>query len=254
MINYYYIFGIKSIKINDLAKFNIICFKYDLIFNLLKEINIDHMFEKSTLIWDIKETKYYLVFLIEQKSINKTIHSCEYFNYFIKKDHIENFKVSKIEKNNLKNHLISKIFDNYILSSKIERDEERLDYYWGKYLFLFYNKDIEYKPNFDKIVDYSKDKGHLLHYIEKIKDEYTIIFSIRHKVKNNNQYYYKLYTAKSVDLINFYNTKEIMVENNITETKWYCYPDVFKKDGEYFILLNQDDFGKTKKTLIGKIL
>ena len=57
----------------------------------------------------------------------------------------------------------------------------------------------------------------------------------------------------SLDLINFYNTKEIKVKNNLSSSKWYCYPEIFKKNNEYFILLNQDDFGKIKKTLIGKL-
>ena len=55
----------------------------------------------------------------------------------------------------------------YILQ-KYKIDEERPNYYWGKYLFYFSNKKEFYRPKFDNIVNYKKDKGHLLHYIEKL--------------------------------------------------------------------------------------
>lgn len=154
----------------------------------------------------------------------------------------------------LENHLISKIYNNFILSSKIEIDEERPEYYWCKYLFLFFKDKKSYRPTFDNIVNYSKDKGHLLHYIEKNGEEYIIIFSIRHKYKDKNEYYYNIYSTKSLDLINFYDTKKIFINNNITNSKWYCYPEIFVKNNEYYILLNQDDFGKNKKTLVGKLI
>lgn len=59
--------------------------------------------------------------------------------------------------------------------------------------------------------------------------------------------------AESLDLIDFYHTKKIEIENYLSTSDWYCYPEIFVKDNEYFILLNQDDFGKNKKTLMGKL-
>lgn len=68
--------------------------------------------------------KDYFIFLIEQKSIDKIKHSCKYYKYYIKKLSLENFEILKIEKIDLENHLISKLYYNYILASKIEVDED----------------------------------------------------------------------------------------------------------------------------------
>ena len=140
------------------------------------------------------------------------------------------------------------------MASKIEKDEERPEYYWGKYLFAFYKDNKKIIPKFDNIVNYKKDKGHLIHYVEKINNNYSVVFSIRHKYDDKNEYYYKLYTAKSLDLINFYNTEEIYVDNSISQSDWYCYPEIFNNSNNYYVLMNQDDFGKNKNTLYGKII
>ena len=269
----YYIFGINSINVNkETNKFVIYYDKYSLEFNFIEKKNIDYYFGNSTLIWDILEENNTFIFLLEQKSIHPEKHECKFYRYYIKKENLELFKVDKIELIDLENHLISKIFKNYIMASKIEIDEERPDYYWGKYLFQFQNdKKQFYTPNFDNIVDYTKDKGHLLHFIEEKKhinklkwdfdndgncvyNKYFVIFSIRHKFeKEPTKYYYKIYSAYSDDLKYFYNTKEINIENNITDSSWYCYPEIFKKDNKYYILLNQDDFGKEKNSLLGEL-
>ena len=119
---------------------------------------------------------------------------------------------------------------------------------------MFYNNNKQYQPTFDSIVEYSKDKGHLLHFIKEIeKDKNLIVFSIRHKEENKkNAYIYKIYSSYTEYFINFYYTKEIKFDNNITDSKWYCYPECFEENGELFVLINQDDFGKNKKTLLGK--
>lgn len=269
----YYIFGINSINVNkETNKFVIYYDKYSLEFNFIEKKNIDYYFGNSTLIWDILEENNTFIFLLEQKSIHPEKHECKFYRYYIKKENLELFKVDKIEPIDLENHLISKIFKNYIMASKIEIDEERPDYYWGKYLFQFQNdKKQFYTPNFDNIIDYTKDKGHLLHFIEEKKhinklkwdfdndgncvyNKYFVIFSIRHKFeKEPTKYYYKIYSAYSDDLKYFYNTKEINIENNITDSSWYCYPEIFKKDNKYYILLNQDDFGKEKNSLLGEL-
>ena len=173
----------------------------------------------------------------------------------------------KIEECELQNYLFSKIKHNICFASKIEIDEERPNYYWGKYLFNFFNKNTNcfYKPIFDKIVDYKKDKGHLVHYIEELNTtniymdtlniKYFIIFSIRHKYEDKQtEYYYKIYLSYTNDFKNFYDTSEIEIQNNITNSKWYCYPEIFKLDNKYFVLLNQDDFGKEKETLVGELI
>lgn len=270
--NLYYIFGINSIQVTENVNKFVLFFEiYDMNLIFIKKSNVNYEFNKSTLLWDILEFDNEYLFLIEQKSIDKNKHQCKFYKYFIKKENLEKFKIEKIEKIELENYLISKIFKNIILSSKIEVDEKRPDYYWGKYLFYFQNENKEfYKPEFDNIVNYSEDKGHLLHYIEEYNDKMImdfdyngnavsrknfIIFSIRHKFNDDpTKYYYKLYSAYSDDLKYFYDTKEVLIEDNITESKWYCYPEVFKKDGKYYILLNQDDFGKDKESLLGELL
>lgn len=274
--NIYYIFGITSVKIeNNLNKFTIFYETYDSEFNFIANKQIKYNFSLSTLIWDITENEEFYIFLIEQKSININNHECKFYKYYIKKEDIENFIVEYIETIELKNHLISKICGNKILASKIEIDEERPEYYWGKYLFNFKDENnVLYRPIFNDIVDYDKDKGHIIHYIEEIKEninvhdswdfnmdgdvvyyKWLIIFSIRHKYLNDEtKYYYKIYSSYSDNLKYFYDTKEIKVENEITKSEWYCYPEIFKKDNKYYVLLNQDDFGKEKETLLGELI
>ena len=264
---YYYIYGIFSENVeHNTNKFIVYYEKYDLEFNFIEKKNINHIFEKSCLIWDIIEKNDEYIFLFEEKSIDKKKHSNIYFKFFIKKDELELFNVYKIEKLELENYIISKIKYNICFSSKIEIDEERPDYYWGKYLFYFQDENKQfYKPYFDNIVNYQKDKGHLLHYIEEIltlknyndiiNKKYLIIFSIRYKFEEKQtDYYYKIYSSYTDNLKIFYDTKEISIENNITYSNWYCYPEIFKINNKYFILLNQDDFGKEKETLLGELI
>ena len=251
------IFGIKPEKDieKNVNKFVVYFEKYTKSFDFLEEVSINYNFNQSTLIWDIKVKKDYFIFLIEQKTISTNKHGCIFYNYYIKKKYILDFKPYKIEKINLENHLIFKINNGITFSSKIEKDEERPDFFWGKYLFYF--KDISnnfYQPVFDFYVDFKRDKGHLLHFIEKKKEEWIIIFSIRHvSQENKEKYYYKIYSSKSKDLKYFYNTEPISIDNNITNTEWYCYPAILKVSEKYFILLNQDDFGKEKNTLVGEL-
>jgi len=271
--NLYYLFGIDSENVTtNVNKFILFYEIYDIDFNFIKKKYINHSFDKSTLIWDISENEEEYIFLIEQKSIDYYKHKTQCYKYFIKKRNIEQFKIEKIEKMDLENHLICKIYKKNIYASKIEIDEERPEYYWGKYLFCFQNdKNDFYKPTFDNIVNYNKDKGHLLHYIQEninidshkcnfdndgnpVIRKYFIIFSIRHKYDNQcTKYYYKIYSAYSDDLIYFYDTKEIIINDNVSCSKWYCYPEIFTKNDKYYILLCQDDFGKEKETLFGEI-
>lgn len=273
--NQFYIFGIESIQEDiNINKFILFYENYDIDFKFIKKVNVNYNFKESTLVWDILELENEYLFLIEQKSINIKKHQCKFYKYFIKKENLDKFKVEKIEKIELEDHLISTIFKNILIASKIEVDEERPDYFWGKYLFNFQNENKEcYRPFFDSLVNYEKDKGHILHYIEEINKnidlhkwdfdndgntiykKYFIIFSIRHKYdKEPTKYYYKIYSAYSDDLKYFYDTKEVIIENNISESKWYCYPEIFKKDNKYYVLMCQDDFGKEKETLLGELI
>ena len=255
--NSYFIYGIDSLHVSkNISKFIIFYEVYDNNFDFVKKVNINYDFKLSTLIWDIIENNIQYIFLIEQKSVNKNKHQSKFYKYYINKENIEDFKVNKIEKIELENFLIFKIYKDKIISSKIEIDEERPDYYWGKYLFNFMDENKNfYKPEFDNIVNYSKDKGHLIHFIENNNNTYLVIFSIRHKYKNDQKkYYYKIYSAYSDNLKKFYNTKEVKITNKLTSSEWYCYPEVFKKDNKYYVLLNQDDFGKEKESLLGELI
>lgn len=264
--NFFYIFGMKIVNENienKIVKFNLFYEKYSLNFDFIEEKNIDFKYDNnySFFIRDILEYNNEYIFLIENKSIDKHIQTTNHIKCFIKKEDLENFKINKIEKIDLENYLIFKIKYGIIFSSKIEIDEERPDYYWGKYLFNFRDENnYFYNPKFDKIVDYEKDKGHLLHYIEELDINnpnklYFIIFTIRHKLEDNpTAYYYKIYLSYTHDFKNFFNTREIEIQNNITDSKWYCYPEIFKSNGKFFVLLNQDDFGKEKDTLFGELI
>lgn len=247
-----FIFGIKPETINNLTKFKIILYNFDeekLNISLLKEINLNL---NSPFIRSIKKYKqnkdlYYL--LIENKLDSKLSENETYLYLF----DTNNIDIKFIKNLQINNRLVFDYF-NLNLTSKIEIDEERPNYYWCKYLFEFKDaNNCYYKPKFDNIVDYSKDKGHLIHYIEKKEETNLIIFSIRHKnIQKENDYYYKIYSSYSNDFKHFYDTKNIEIyNNNLTESKWFCYPEIFKSNNKYYVFLNQDDFGKKKDCLFG---
>lgn len=249
--NIFYIFGIIDVQVEKYKRFDIICKCYDKNFSFIKKMHIITN-NNSTLLWDIYYENNNYILLIEEKSIGEENMSSRC--YYIEVNDINNINININKKYiNLDNHLVFKNnYDNYILSSKIESDEERPHFYWGKYLFYFYKNNCGYFPQFDKIIDYNRDKGHLLHYIEKNDNVYFIIFSIRHKF-DDTSYYYKIYTSKSLNLEFFYDTEEIVIDDNITDSKWYCYPNIFKRNNKYYVLLNQDDYGKNKTLLLGEI-
>lgn len=60
--NNYYIYGINSVTFKSFNKFILECYKYDINFNFIKKLNINHKFKKSTLIWQIIEKKIILYF------------------------------------------------------------------------------------------------------------------------------------------------------------------------------------------------
>ena len=271
--NCFYIIGILPIINNDLTTFDIVLYKsLDEKFEnyiFLKKFN----FNKSIMVRStyMIDKKTYLI--VEEKINNGLLLNKSYICELFIDDIVDNINLKFVEKIDIKENVLIHNY-NLGLMSKLVIDEERPDYFWGKYLFYFQNENKEfYKPIFDNIVNYDKDKGHILHYIEEIKKninehewdfdndgncvykKYFIIFSIRHKYEDEpTKYYYKIYSAYSDDLKYFYDTKEIQIEDNISESKWYCYPEIFKKDNKYHVLLCQDDFGKEKETLLGELI
>lgn len=180
---------------------------------------------------------YYLII-----DFNKNINN-EYFesnNYLLETSDFYNFKmVKKYETNNI----IHTEYLNNLFMSKIEKDPNNN---WGKYLFEFKIDNKLILPNFDKYIDYDNDKGHLIHniYYNNIDENYKIIFSILDKTNK-----YKIYESETVDFINFNNTKELIF-NNFNTSEWFCFPTLLIDKNKYYILINQDDFGKESEPLL----
>jgi len=147
-----------------------------------------------------------------------------------------------------------------VLGSKIEHDPKRRDFFWGIYLFWFGTGGNWWRPEFDAEVDYDTDKGHILHHVETLNESSLILFSIRRKrgsmedISSPNEYFYSLFTAKTRDFKRFYETLPVLVDNKLTQSSWYCYPDVFKLGNKYHCLLCQDDYGNESKTIAGEIV
>ena len=138
-----------------------------------------------------------------------------------------------------------------ILASRIEIDKEFPEFVWGKYLFDFKINDESTIPIFDACVDYTADKGHVLHTVIQLNEtEYSVIFTIRHLINDNTEHIYKMYSSKTTDFINFTDTSEISCVNNVNDAKWYSYPSIFKHNDTYYALANQDEFGKNKNVLL----
>ena len=218
---------------------------------LLDFYNIEQDFEfninSSCWIRDIYQEKEYFYLLVEFKKN----HNNEYFtsnNYYLKSKDLVKFEIYK--KYNIQD-LFFKEYDNHLFTSNIINT----DHFWGSYFFEFIINSQKVRPIFDDFVKYEKNEGHLLHNIEKINNKYYILFSIRHyNEKEKNNFYYKIYTAESTDLIHYVNTKELEINIKNINTNWLCYPWKFKFNSENYIVCNQDDYGKEKKPFIIKIL
>jgi precorrin-6B methylase 2 len=259
-MNYNYDFY-KELNINGLRYPKIFNFNYAIyLLKLDKQLNIiedlgfvnieelDYLEDISSSGWirNIKCFNNEIHFIIE---IKKNINNEEFnnINFLIKTKDLIKFKI--IKKFDINDFLFENLFinnNNYYLTSIIEKDLKDINYFWGKYLFSFVKNDIKYRPIFDKYINYENDKGHLLHNIVKIENEYKILFSIRHK--KNNIFFYNIYESYSKDLLNFYNTMELKLNYNNSE--WYSYPHLFNHNNKEYIVCNQDDFGKNKNPLI----
>ena len=199
----------------------------------LRDINID---EDSSLTMMI-EFKY-----------NNNNKSYTHKTYVLKTNDLENFKI--VKQYNYDNYFIFKEINKIILSSRIQNNS---DFFWGTYLFEFIKEDnIKYTPIFDNIINYDNDGGHVLHnvkYLERL-DIYEILFSIRHKISDINDYIYKIYTAKTKDFINFTETNEVEIQKFEKQPLWFSYPSLFLYNNQEFMICNQDEFGKSKSPLI----
>jgi len=218
--------------------------------NILNFENIMHDYKNNIYIscWlrdiYIKNNNYFL--LIEFKKNNDD----DFFtstHYLLKTNNFINFEIHK--NYNIKDFFF-KDYDNNYFISKIEKT----DHIWGKYLFEFIINGNKIIPEFDDIINYNNDYGHVLHNLSynKDKNEYYIIFSIRHFSENEkNNFYYKIYEAYSNNLLYYYNTKEINIEfNDNINSKWYCYPWKFNLNNIEYIVCNTDDYGKYKNPII----
>ena len=220
--------------------------------NILDFKNIDEIYldDIYTSIWlrDLyhKNNQYYL--LVEFKKNIENKHLCPITKLCITND----FKFFDVIKDYPYDNLIFKDYNNIIFSSKLYDFEWKS---WGVYLFEFINcKNEKYTPKFDINMNSKLDNGHLLHYITRYNDnKYKIIFSIRKQLNENElNFKYQIYTAETKDFINFYNTKEIQINDFKDSPKWYSYPSIFYKDKKEYIICNQDDFGKETNPLILK--
>lgn len=202
----------------------------------VRDINIDN--KNNTIFFNVEF----------KKNINN-----EYFeheNYLISTYDLSNFNI--IKKYDTTDFIFKIIDNNIFLMSKIEKDEEFLDFFWGKYLFEFNIDNKKCIPQFDNIINYQKDKGHLLHNVIKLNKDgtYLILFTIRHLINNDPDFIYKVYSAKTIDFIHFYETKEVIIENNINDTRWYSYPSLFEVNNKFYAVSNQNEFGKSKDVLL----
>jgi len=95
----------------------------------------------------------------------------------------------------------------------------------------------------------------LLHNSIKLNEDgtYLILFTIRHLINNDPDFIYKLYSAKTTDFTYFYETKEVIIENNINDTTWYSYPSLFEFNNKFYAVSNQNEFGKSKDVLLYEV-
>jgi hypothetical protein len=214
-----------------------------------KNIEESYLDDINTSIWlrDLyfKDNEYYLLVEFKKNIKNKYfIHD----NYLLCTKNFNNFLLKK--KLTTKNFLFS-IYKNINFTSNIKNTD---DFNWGIYLFEFIFNNKKYIPKFDNCVDYKNDKGHALHNINKLESgKYKILFSIRNQISLDKlKFKYKIYTAETKDFVNFYNTKELQINNFKDRPNWYCYPSIFYNDKKEYIICNQDDFGKEKYPLIFK--
>lgn len=242
-----YLFGSKLNK-KDGLKCQYLLFKYelskdyDIIDNTQYQITFNDDINISNFLRNITIENDKLVLLIEDKiNLGNTYKQLYYlYNTF----DIVNFSKETINLGH-DNFFYFGEYDKKKLCSKIEIDDEDPDFFWGKYLFYFMEENCNFLPSFDSCVSYEKDKGHVIHHVEedKIHIIYTVLFSIRKKIKKND-YKYEIFITKTHDFKIFFDTKDVLLINN--ENKWHSYPCIFNFNNKKYLACNGDDFGKEK--------
>lgn len=180
---------------------------------------------------------YYLIIDFNKNIENKKLKSN---NYLLETTNFIDFKLSKKYKTT--NILHTEYLDNLFMSN-IKKDENNI---WGKYLFSFNINNKTIKPKFDNFIDYKNDNGHLLHniYYNPVNEIHKIIFSILDKENK-----YTVYESETINFIEYKNTLKINF-NDFNSSDWYCFPSFFIYNNNYFMIVNQEDFGKKSEPLI----
>lgn len=255
----------KYVQQDKISKYAIVFFELDNNLNIIKEYDITdfgvlpylHDITKSAWLRDINIINDELFLNIEIKN-NINNEKFEHDNYLIKTNDMITYEI--VKKYDTTDFMFKELKinnDQYIFSSQINYDPLDPNFFWGLYLFNIIKNNEYIQPVFDNIIDFNNDKGHILHNIvySKYHKKYIVYFSIRHKVNTNiddSGFIYKIYTAETQDMINYYNTQEVPFSLNNTKTKWLSYPHYFIHNGDEYIICNQDEYGKNKTPLVFK--
>jgi hypothetical protein len=136
------------------------------------------------------------------------------------------------------------------LESTIEPDLEMPDFIWGKYLFRLREPDGSTRPmSFDSVVDYSTDKGHVLHGIRRCSPtEHRVLFSIRRHT--DGEHHYDVCEANTQDFVDYHDTEKSVFDRGSLDSDWFSYPSWFSHMRTNYLVCNTDDFGKASNPVI----
>lgn len=189
----------------------------------------------------VKENDYHMLIEIKKNIENKyfeadflLIKTRDFLNFYLEIEYP------------YKNCFLFNLYNDIAFISEIDNLD---NFIWGIYLFSFKIGNETIVPIFDKYVDYSKDKGHVMHGLlwDSKRKCHTILFSIRHEIEPK-KHIYQIYSADTIDFKNFTNTRKLNVEHDTSQ--WFCYPFSFAFKGKEFMICNQDDFGKEKEPVV----
>lgn len=129
------------------------------------------------------------------------------------------------------------------IEAPMERDPNNPSFIWGKYLISVFVDSMPIRPVFDGGVDYSSDKGHLLHSIDTLADgRYQVLLSVRYIQDARNRY--QAYVGVTTDFVTYSHLTPIDIPSEHHNREWICYPTWFYNGGERYIVCNGSDFGK----------
>jgi len=142
-------------------------------------------------------------------------------------------------------------YNNNIFKSSITKTDI---FKWGQYEFNFIINNKNINPIFDKFIENNKLQGQIIHNIYSLYEEDfdRVIYSIRHKTLK--YFEYKIYTAITADYKYFLHSEEINIEHKPEIIDWLCYPFRFKFNEEYYLICNNNDFGKNTYPSLFKII